>query len=251
MDILKKAEGLAVTIVGAVIAEEFKQRSPLVAAWMVRKAVCRLPSEERERYSEEWHAHLVDTPGNLSKLLAGIGFFTAAAKIADTSEHSNRRVGKAKPARKSKSADLKVALPLYLDSARKEDRRILVVDDEPVIASTLAIILEQVGFKAKAAYSGEEAVAMAAQFKPNILISDVVMTGISGVDAGVQIKALLPGCRIMLFGGQAATRELVQRAAKDGHRFEVLNKPVHPAELLAKLNPKQSDGSSESPTSVG
>jgi len=55
--------------------------------------------------------------------------------------------------------------------------RVLVADDEQVIANTLAIILNQAGFEARAVFSGEKAVESLESFQPDMLISDVIMTG--------------------------------------------------------------------------
>ena len=54
--------------------------------------------------------------------------------------------------------------------------RVLVADDEQVIANTLAIILNQAGFEARAVYSGEKAIDALEGFRPDMLISDVIMT---------------------------------------------------------------------------
>jgi DNA-binding response OmpR family regulator len=113
--------------------------------------------------------------------------------------------------------------------------KVLVADDERVIADTLAIILNQSGFDATAVYSGEKAVEAAKALKPDMLISDVIMTDLNGIDAAIQIRALLPGCKILLFSGQAATADLLDRARGHGHEFEILAKPVHPQDLLARL----------------
>src|ERR1700761_5987578 len=113
--------------------------------------------------------------------------------------------------------------------------RVLVADDERVIADTLAIILNQSGFEAKAVYSGEKAVETAAEWKPEMLISDVIMTDLNGIDAAIKIRSLLPSCKILLFSGQAATADLLDRARTQGHEFEILAKPVHPQDLLARL----------------
>ena len=51
--------------------------------------------------------------------------------------------------------------------------RVLVADDELIIANTLAIILNQSGFETRTVYSGEEAIVMARSFQPDLLISDV------------------------------------------------------------------------------
>lgn len=113
--------------------------------------------------------------------------------------------------------------------------RVLVADDEQVIANTLAIILNQAGFEARAVYSGEKAIDALDTFQPDMLISDVIMTGMTGIEAAIQTRSKLPNCKILLFSGQAATADLLERARAQGHEFEILAKPVHPTDLLAKL----------------
>ena len=113
--------------------------------------------------------------------------------------------------------------------------KVLVVDDERVIADTLAMILIQSGFQARAIYSGEGAVETAVSFVPDMLISDVIMADLNGIDAAIRIKELLPKIKILLFSGQAATADLLDTARKQGYEFEILAKPVHPQDLLNKL----------------
>jgi DNA-binding response OmpR family regulator len=113
--------------------------------------------------------------------------------------------------------------------------RILVADDERVIADSLAMILNQSGFDARAVYSGEKAVELAVTFKPEMLISDVIMAGLSGIEAAIRIRVLFPQVKILLFSGQAATADLLEKARAQGHEFEILSKPVHPQDLLARL----------------
>src|ERR1035438_7839343 len=113
--------------------------------------------------------------------------------------------------------------------------RVLVADDEPVIADTLAMILNQSGFEARAVYSGEKALEMAPTFEPDMLISDVIMAPLNGIDAAIQIRALLPKIKILLFSGQAATADLLEKARTQGYEFEILAKPVHPQDLLSRL----------------
>ncbi len=113
--------------------------------------------------------------------------------------------------------------------------RVLVADDEQVIANTLAIILNQAGFEARAVYSGEKALEALDTFQPDMLISDVIMTGMTGIEAAIATRSKLPACKILLFSGQAATADLLEKARTQGHEFEILAKPVHPTDLLAKL----------------
>jgi CheY-like chemotaxis protein len=113
--------------------------------------------------------------------------------------------------------------------------KVLIADDERVIADTLAMILNQSGFEARAVYSGEQALEMAAVFEPDMLISDVIMADLNGICAAIRIQALLPRIKILLFSGQAATADLLEKARAQGHEFEILAKPVHPQDLLSKL----------------
>ena len=113
--------------------------------------------------------------------------------------------------------------------------RVLVVDDEQLIADTLALILNRSGFEARAAYSGEKAIDAAQALQPEILISDVVMFGMTGIDAAIQISNMVPGCRVILLSGQAATADLLRDAADQGFEFEIVAKPVHPQVLLDVL----------------
>jgi len=113
--------------------------------------------------------------------------------------------------------------------------KVLVADDEQVIANTLAIILNQHGFEARAVYSGEKALEELDSFQPDMLISDVIMTGMTGIEVAIETRKKLPNCKVLLFSGQAATADLLERARAQGHEFDILAKPVHPTDLLAKL----------------
>lgn len=113
--------------------------------------------------------------------------------------------------------------------------KVLVVDDERIIADTLAMILNQSGFDARAVYSGEKAVETAGAFAPDMLITDVIMADLNGIDAAIQIRALLPKIKILLFSGQAATADLLEKARAQGYEFDILAKPVHPQDLLNRL----------------
>ncbi len=113
--------------------------------------------------------------------------------------------------------------------------RVLVVDDEQVIADTLAKILDLNGYDASAVYTGTAAVESARSLQPDLIISDVIMPDMDGIQAAIKIRGFLPNCKILLFSGQAATADLLENARAQGHEFEILGKPVHPSDLLAKL----------------
>jgi DNA-binding response OmpR family regulator len=67
------------------------------------------------------------------------------------------------------------------------------------------------------------------------LISDLIMPGITGIETAVEVRAILPSCKILLFSGQASTANLLEGARRKGHEFEILSKPVHPSDLLARV----------------
>jgi CheY-like chemotaxis protein len=113
---------------------------------------------------------------------------------------------------------------------------VLVIDDEAVIADTLVAILAQNRIAAMAAYNGKSALEIARVVPPDLLLSDVVMPGMSGIDLAIAIRQATPDCKVLLFSGQAATVDLLDRARDAGHDFTVLEKPIHPTDLLARIS---------------
>jgi len=113
---------------------------------------------------------------------------------------------------------------------------VYVVDDEVVIAKTLEMILNMSGFVA-IAFEDPKLALSAASFasSPDLLIADVVMPQMSGIELAIEFRRSFPRCKVLLFSGQAATSNLLELARKQGHEFEVLAKPIHPADLLAKV----------------
>jgi len=112
---------------------------------------------------------------------------------------------------------------------------VLVVEDDSVIADTLVQILNQSGYAAIAAYDGIDAVETALLVPPDLVITDVALNGMSGIEVAVELKSKLPACKIMLLGAEHASD--AQAAAELGELvFAVVEKPVHPAELLEKVS---------------
>jgi len=112
---------------------------------------------------------------------------------------------------------------------------VYVVDDQIVIAETLAMILRRSGFVAISFDDPASALAAVRTAPPDLLLSDVMMPGMTGVALAIEVRKLLPRCKVLLFSGTAATSPLLEAARSQGYDFELLLKPVHPADLLAKL----------------
>ena len=111
--------------------------------------------------------------------------------------------------------------------------RVLVVDDESAIADTIAKILSLSGIPAIAAYDGNGALDTALLRPPEMLITDVMLPGMNGIELAVTIKRVYPDCKVLLFSGLASTSDLMATARREGHSFTLLHKPVPPEALLA------------------
>jgi CheY-like chemotaxis protein len=117
----------------------------------------------------------------------------------------------------------------------KAKTRVLVVDNEQLIADTLVLILRQSGYDATVAYSGEEAVQKALTVRPHVVLTDIIMGKMNGLEAAILIADAVPSCKILLFSGQPATADLLLQAKNAGHSFEVMAKPVHPTVILEQI----------------
>ena len=111
-------------------------------------------------------------------------------------------------------------------------RRVIVVDDERLIADTVAQILNIHGYDAFAAYGPDDALKLADSFQPDLLLSDVAMPGMSGIELASTIKSQQPHLKVLLFSGQAGTSRLLRESAS---QFRLEAKPIHPEKLLAVL----------------
>lgn len=115
-------------------------------------------------------------------------------------------------------------------------RKILVIDDEPTIADTLAVIFASSGYDSRAVYSAEQALEMLEEWHPDLAIIDVVLPGMNGIEFAIFLKASYPDCQFLLFSGQPGTSSLLEEAKDKGHLFEILAKPLHPSFMLATVS---------------
>ncbi len=112
---------------------------------------------------------------------------------------------------------------------------VLVVDDDCLVADSLAMILERFGYQARPVYSGEEAIQAAATLRPDYFVSDIFMDELNGIDAARLISDRLPDCKVILFSGNVDAEDLIEGARLSGPAFKFLRKPFHPEVLLQCL----------------
>ena len=111
---------------------------------------------------------------------------------------------------------------------------ILVVDDEPGITATLALILEESGYEVVTAASRRSALRVVESFAFDAALIDVHLPDSDGVTLAREICKIRPHCRILLLTGSMDVSEF-QPARTAASKFDVLGKPVPPEELLKRL----------------
>jgi DNA-binding NtrC family response regulator len=120
-----------------------------------------------------------------------------------------------------------------MDMASRSKRRVFVVDNEHMIAWSLAEILNNKGFDATPFTKPMDALDAARRKPLDLLISDIVMPKMSGTELAIQVVEQHPECKVVLFSGQAGMGDVQALAEK--YKFEVLLKPVHPVALLKRI----------------
>lgn len=113
--------------------------------------------------------------------------------------------------------------------------RILVVDDEKLLADTTAAILRTAGFETATAYEGFAALENAASFHPDYLLTDIMMPGMNGVELAIAMTQIHSAIKVLLFSGQAGISDILEQSRAKGYEFPLLAKPVHPTKLVQEL----------------
>ncbi len=112
-------------------------------------------------------------------------------------------------------------------------QRVLVVDDDRLVADTLTLIFRKSGFETKAAYSADQALLCARDFEPNLLLCDVTMPGRDGLSLVNDITQEMPACRIIVLTGfYSNLKNVREQASKLPRPVGILTKPCQPSELL-------------------
>jgi len=115
---------------------------------------------------------------------------------------------------------------------------VLVADDEVLIRSTIVAILKAEGYDAVGVKDGVAAVECAQRLEPDVVLADVSMPAMNGIEAAKRIRAALPKTRIICFSGHAESSDLLVQARNAGYHFEFLPKPLKPEALIEALKKK-------------
>ena len=113
--------------------------------------------------------------------------------------------------------------------------RVSVVDDEALNASTLAMVLRNQGFDADVFTNPLHALEAARSDAPDLLISEVSMSELSGIELASQVQEHCPDCKVLLISGDPESSVLIEAGKVDGLNFDVLPKPMHPMDLLKEI----------------
>jgi len=104
-----------------------------------------------------------------------------------------------------------------------------------MIATTVGLVLNSEGYEAHTFELPLEALEAARELAPDLLLSDVMMPVLSGIELAIQMRERCPDCKVLLFSGHPSTTAYLEAARAKGHDFRALAKPVHPTDLLENI----------------
>jgi DNA-binding response OmpR family regulator len=110
--------------------------------------------------------------------------------------------------------------------------RALVVDDEPPLVKVVSSYLERDGFEVASAGDGERAIALAREFDPDVIVLDLMLPGIDGIEACRQIRSFSDAYIVML---TARVEEIDRIVGLSTGADDYMTKPFSPGEMMARV----------------
>ena len=122
---------------------------------------------------------------------------------------------------------------------------VLLVDDEREFAATLTERLNLRGYEARAAFTAEEALAAVGSAAPDVVLLDLNLPGVRGVELLMTLRRMLPHGDIILLSGHLDLADKIEGLRLDA--FGLLLKPVEMAELTARIDAAQEKRGTHAP----
>ena len=111
--------------------------------------------------------------------------------------------------------------------------RVLVIDDDRLVADTLSLIYNANGYECEARYTASDAFERARDFKPDLLLCDVTMPEENGLQFAERVQTAMPSIRMLMLTAYASNEVGVSDFSLRTQRpLKLLNKPCPPEDLL-------------------
>lgn len=112
-------------------------------------------------------------------------------------------------------------------------QRVLVIDDDRLVADTLTLIFQANGYDSEAVYSAADGLARARTFAPELLLCDVTMPEETGLQLAEKLQHEMPNCKLLMLSAYASNAiKVEQHASRTQRPLKLLNKPCRPELLL-------------------
>lgn len=112
---------------------------------------------------------------------------------------------------------------------------LMVLDDDDAVRQTWTIIFRQQGYEVVPADRGEAAIDAARDHPPDLLLADIRLPDMTGIEASQRVKEIAPACHVLLISGDSDSGEAIEEARARGANFEVLPKPISPPDLIQRI----------------
>ena len=111
--------------------------------------------------------------------------------------------------------------------------RILLAEDEDAMRAHLTRALENAGYEVKAVDRGTEAIPLLEEYHFDLLLSDIVMPEMDGIELAQRCNEVSPATKVMFITGFAA---VTLKASREQPRAKVLSKPFHLKDLVMEVD---------------
>ncbi len=113
--------------------------------------------------------------------------------------------------------------------------RLMVLDDDAAVRQTWTLIFRQQEYEVIPVDSGQAAIEAARERSPDLLLADIRLPDMSGIEAAQRVLQIAPACHVLLISGDSESSEALELARAQGLTFEVLPKPISPLDLIRRI----------------